>query len=111
MEHKLFTSDHLDERATVALEDTSTKLGDVNVGEAGGNRKLTPGALKKLLDERVEMMKEGKNGNGITDQYRVYCHIIENIAGDNYLRMMVQGSAGTGKVLIFFVSIFVSETT
>ena len=67
---------------------------------ADEHTKLRPDALKKLLDERVEMMKAGKGGDGITDQYRVYRNIIDSIEGGSYLRMMVQASAGTGKVPI-----------
>ena len=57
--------------------------------------------LKELLDKRVEMMKQGATSDGVTDQYRVYSHIIDRLQGDQPLRLMVQASAGTGKVLIF----------
>ena len=60
--------------------------------------KLSPVALKDLLNSRIEMMKAGAAGEGITDQYRVYSHIIRCIESGTYLRLMVQASAGTGKV-------------
>ena len=67
--------------------------------------KLSPEGLRKLLDKRVEMMKASKSGDGITDQYRVYCNIIQGIETPNYyLRMMIQASAGTGKAFLFVVS-------
>ena len=65
---------------------------------AQSNVKLSPVALKDLLNSRIEMMKAGAAGDGITDQYRVYSHIIRCIESGTYLRLMVQASAGTGKV-------------
>ena len=33
----------------------------------------------------------------VTDQWRVYHHVVESISEGRYLRLMVQASAGTGK--------------
>ena len=62
-----------------------------------GNAKLGPEALEALLKSRVEMMKAGAGGSGVTDQYRVYQHIVQSLEAGEYLRLMVQASAGTGK--------------
>ena len=56
--------------------------------------------MKALLDKRVEMMKQGGTEDAESDQYRCFRHIIEKLQGDQPLRLMVQASAGTGKVLI-----------
>ena len=64
--------------------------------------RLSPEQLKELLDKRVEMMKQGATSDGVTDQYRVYSHIIDRLQGDQPLRLMVQASAGTGKVSDLF---------
>ena len=57
--------------------------------------RLSPEQLGALLEKRIEMMKQSLDG-GVTDQYRVYAHIIERLQGDQPLRVMVQASAGTG---------------
>ena len=62
---------------------------------AEANAKLSPEALDKLLKSRIEMMKAGSSG--ITDQFRVYQHIVQCLETGEYLRLMVQASAGTGK--------------
>ena len=54
--------------------------------------------MKELLDKRVSMMQDGRVGDGVvTDQFRVYSHIIHCIETGQFLRLMVQASAGTGK--------------
>ena len=87
------------ERGTTAYLNDATDQAEN--GPTTASTKLSPQELKKLLDERVEMMKAGKGGEGVRDQYRVYCNIIQSIEANTYLRMMVQASAGTGKVLKF----------
>ena len=52
--------------------------------------------LKKLLAIREENMRSG-SGDGVPDQYRVYTDITGAIERGEYLRMLVQASAGTGK--------------
>ena len=52
--------------------------------------------LKKLLAVREENMRSG-SGDGVPDQYRVYTDITGAIERGEYLRMLVQASAGTGK--------------
>ena len=42
-------------------------------------------------------MKAGTGGSGVTDQFRVYQHIVQCLETGEYLRLMVQASAGTGK--------------
>ena len=59
--------------------------------------KLTPAAMKVLLEKRVSMMQQGRVEGATTDQYRVYAHIIQSIQHGQFLRLMVQASAGTGK--------------
>ena len=83
---------------------TATYLNDgvdeVPEGEATGesSSKLTPTAMKELLNKRVAMMQDGHAGEGrLTDQFRVYSHIINAIETGRWLRLMVQASAGTGK--------------
>ncbi len=61
------------------------------------SRRLTRAELEALLDDRQEKMRAGRAGDGITDQFRVYQTIIGAIERKEYLRMMVQASAGTGK--------------
>ena len=84
---------------------TATYLNDgideVPDGSAPGelSSKLTPAAMKELLDKRVVMMQDGHAGDGIvTDQFRVYSQIIHGIESGQWLRMMVQ-------VFLFLLSI------
>jgi len=60
------------------------------------NTKLNPEQLKRLLEEREAQMRQGPE-DGVTDQWRVYSHIIGCIQRGEFLRLMVQASAGTGK--------------
>ena len=50
------------------------------------------------------MMAEG---DGETDQIRVYKHIIGSIERGELLRLMVQASAGTGRHVIVAITILV----
>ena len=56
--------------------------------------------MQELLAKRVEMMKKGQvrdDGSqdmGVTDQIRVYSHIIDCIEQGRLLRLLVQASAG-----------------
>ena len=59
--------------------------------------KLSLEQMQELLHRRERLMQGGGDAVGDTDQWRVYQHIVESIAGGSYLRLMVQASAGTGK--------------
>ncbi len=58
--------------------------------------KLSHEQLQRLLEEREEMMKASPDGS-VTDQWRVYEHVVNCIQNGQYLRLLVQASAGTGK--------------
>ena len=56
--------------------------------------------LQVELDRRIALLQEGPVDGLGTDQWRVFCHIIEVLtSGDRYLRLLVQASAGTGNSL------------
>ncbi len=59
--------------------------------------KLTHEQMQRLLEEREEMMRASPDGQ-VTDQWRVYEHVINCIQNGDYLRLMIQASAGTGKL-------------
>ena len=59
--------------------------------------KLTLADMQAELDKRVELMRAGVAGDGITDQARVFDYIVSQLEGRNFLRLMVQASAGTGR--------------
>ena len=62
--------------------------------------KMTKEELQVELDRRTALLREGAVDGLGTDQWRVYCHIIETLTGgERYLRLLVQASAGTGKSL------------
>ena len=55
--------------------------------------------MKALLGKREAMMREGGRDGTMTDQWRVYQHIIGCIQRGELLRLFVQASAGTGHYL------------
>lgn len=55
--------------------------------------KLTIEQLRKELANREEKLQAGGE-DGVTDQYRVYTHIIQELESNRPLRLMVQASAG-----------------
>jgi len=57
--------------------------------------RLSPAELAAELDRREALMQVGSSG--ITDQWRVYNHIVTSLRTGAPLRLMVQASAGTGK--------------
>jgi len=60
--------------------------------------RMTKEELKVELDRRTALLREGAVEGLDTDQWRVFCHIIEVLtSGERYLRLLVQASAGTGK--------------
>ena len=48
------------------------------------------------LHRREELLKAGSSG--VTDQWRVYTHIVNSLRLGSPLRLMVQASAGTGYI-------------
>ena len=58
------------------------------------SRRLSMAEMKKEHEQREVLMKAGVDG--VTDQWRVYSHIIDSIRLGEPLRLMVQASAGTG---------------
>ena len=64
--------------------------------ELGGDvsRRLSMAEMAKELEKREELMKKGSSD--VTDQWRVYTHIINSLRLGSPLRLMVQASAGTG---------------
>ena len=62
--------------------------------------KMTKEELKVELDRRTALLQEGAVEGLDTDQWRVFCYIVEVLtSGNRYLRLLVQASAGTGKSL------------
>ena len=59
------------------------------------NRMTLEQMKAELLDRESKMQAGGTNGQ--TDQWRVYQYIIGSIIRGEYLRLMIQASAGTGK--------------
>ena len=57
-----------------------------------------------MLAKREAMMAEG---DGETDQIRVYRHIIGCIQRGELLRLMVQASAGTGRPVVVAIIILI----
>ena len=92
--HRVLKCIEMERGTTTHLNDGP---GDGAEGTVEANGKLGPEALEALLKSRVEMMKAGAGGSGVTDQYRVYQHIVQSLEAGEYLRLMVQASAGTGK--------------
>ena len=64
---------------------------------ACNSSRLSPAELAAELKRREDLMMAGAEDGSETDQWRVYAHIIGAIAAGEYLRLMVQASAGTGK--------------
>ena len=52
--------------------------------------------MQAELDKRIAQMESGAAGDGVPDQARVFRHITEKLISGEYLRLMVQASAGTG---------------
>jgi len=70
---------------------------DVDGGEKSHiSHKKSPEELVALLADREAKLQNSIDG-GITDQWRVYQHIIQCFDNGRLLRLMVQASAGTGK--------------
>ena len=63
--------------------------------EGNVSSRLSAAALKKELELREKNMQAG-DGGGVTDQWRVYQHVVQQLQTGPPLRLMVQASAGTG---------------
>ena len=57
--------------------------------------RLSHAEMAAELRRREELLKTGSSG--VTDQWRVYTHIVNSLRLGPPLRLMVQASAGTGK--------------
>ena len=79
------------ERGTTTYLNDGVEEAPENAATGGLSTKLSPAAMKELLAKRERMMQESKSGEGtITDQFRVYSHIIHCIETGQWLRLMVQ---------------------
>ena len=58
--------------------------------------RLSHAEMAAELQRREELLKGG-GSSGVTDQWRVYTHIVNSLRLGSPLRLMVQASAGTGK--------------
>ena len=56
--------------------------------------RLTLAEMREELAKREEMMRDGPGD--VTDQWRVYQYITDKISKGEWLRLIVQASAGTG---------------
>ena len=57
--------------------------------------RLSPTELANELERRERLMQAGSSA--VSDQWRVYMHIVTALLTGDPLRLMVQASAGTGK--------------
>ena len=71
-------------------EDAIDGAGEPANKRARISERLTFAEMEAELAKREEMMKEGAEDGAITDQFRVYSYIIEQLEKGNYLRLMVQ---------------------
>ena len=78
---------HLDRVANADAEEAASEVSSLT-------HKLNQAQLVELLRKREVNMRSGGAGGGVPDQHRVYCDIIGAIERGEYLRMMVQASAG-----------------
>ncbi len=59
------------------------------------SRRLSPAELVAELARRETLMQGC--AAAMSDQWRVYTHVVESIRAGAFLRLLVQASAGTGK--------------
>ena len=87
------------ERGTATyLNDGVSEVTDENGdGNQSVATKLSPAAMQALLNKRVNMMQSGAHDGGATDQFRVYQEIIQHLEHGDFLRLMVQASAGASQ--------------
>ena len=60
------------------------------------SERLTLADMQAELDKRVGMMRAGAAASTVTDQARVFDHIVSRLESGEFLRLMVQASAGGG---------------
>ena len=86
-----------------AERSVSRMLNDANVPDDEGaalpalTHRLSREQMVAELADREAKMQTGTREGGVTNQWRVYRDIIDCIHQGEYLRLMVQASAGTGK--------------
>ena len=68
---------------------------DAAAGSGGVASRLSLQQMKEELAKRESMMKDGRDSEGVTDQWRVYEHIINRLRSNEPLRLMVQASRMT----------------
>ena len=73
-------------------------------GTLGGNMDLAE--MAELLARRESQMREGGSDANPTDQWCVYTYIVERLsANQRPIRIMIQASAGTGDMLVHYMTI------
>jgi hypothetical protein len=105
---RLITNEHSDYilqtieqfRGATRIVNDAFAAGGGNDDEGGGGApdrsgvRLSREQLLKELADREEKMRSGADDDGMTDQFRVYEHIIQELQSSRPLRIMVQASAG-----------------
>ena len=92
-------------------------LNEANVSDDEGTtvpaltHRLSSEQMVAELADRETKMQAGGQAGGVTDQWRVYQHIIGSIRRGEYLRLMVQASAGTGKSYLLTAVAALSDPT
>jgi RecG-like helicase len=103
VEEGLLSSDKARNMMSVIEQERSCvrTINEVSDDEAPTQRetmstRLSHAEMASELHRREELLKAGEN-SGVTDQWRVYAHIVNSLRLGEPLRLMVQASAGTGK--------------
>ena len=92
-------------RGDAYVNDPSEAASSTDPAPSNLTTKLSPQQMKDLLTKREGMMKmgqvrdDGGHDLGVTDQWRVYSHIIGCIERGELLRLMVQASAGVCNIM------------
>ena len=85
------------ERSVYRMLNEANESDDESKAVPALTHRLSPEQMVAELADRETKMQAGGQAGGVTDQWRVYQHIIGSIRRGEYLRLMVQASAGTGK--------------
>ena len=89
-----------DERGHTTVVNEQAEASAENGTEGGSvSSRLSAAALKKELEVREKNMQAGAEDGGVTDQWRVYQHVIHQLQSGEPIRLMVQAGAG-GKWVI-----------
>ena len=78
------------------FNEDAAELDDDRAMKPSLRTRMTLEQMKIELEDRENKMKYSSTKKE-TDQWRVYQHIVSSIERGEYLRLMVQASAGTGK--------------